>query len=383
MSLKPEELLDLKTFEQVRDDAITDLQTSKFRITNFRPGRIFYTLVEISAKAVDALYKLLAKVIMQLFLSTATGGWLDLVAADRSGVYRKQAQKAIWNVRIGRADATLKATIPEGSIVTTEEDDKGQVLRFLVKTKTILDPGVIETVVQVEAELGGSQYNVGVGQISKFGVFIPGVDYVQNDANGLVLEGTDVETDESLRMRAQNKTVAIAYGGNDYMYKSMAEEIVGVARARINTQQPRGQGTIDAVIIGTEGIPSQTVIDQVVAKYENDGSAIADIGVFPCEIVIVPVTVTIYKDLKRGNADLMKSSAESLISGMFEIIPQTDGNAPQFDPDYGVDRSLIMAARWFIPDVLSMDVIEPATDVKVNFNQLAAPGVITVTVQEV
>ncbi|MDI6913869.1 MAG: baseplate J/gp47 family protein [Desulfitobacteriaceae bacterium] len=381
--MKPEELLDLKTFEQVRDDAIADLQTSKFRITNFRPGRIFYTLVEISAKAIDALYKLLAKVIMQLFLSTATGGWLDLVAADRSGVYRKQAQKAIWNVRIGRADATLKATIPEGSIVTTEEDDKGQVLRFLVKTKTILDPGVIETVVQVEAELGGSQYNVGVGQISKFGVFIPGVDYVQNDASGLVLEGTDVETDESLRMRAQNKTVAIAYGGNDYMYKSMAEEIVGVARARINTQQPRGQGTIDAVIIGTEGIPSQTVIDQVVAKYENDGSAIADIAVLPCEIVTVPVTVTIYKDPKRGNADLMKLSAESLISGMFEIIPQTDGNAPQFDPDYGVDRSLIMAARWFIPDVLSMDVIEPAADVKVNFNQLAAPGVITVTVQEV
>lgn len=379
--MNPEDLLELKTFEQIRDDTIAELQTNKFRITNFRPGRVFYTLVELSAKAVDSLYKLLAKVLLMLFLDTSEDEWLDLVAADRAGVFRKLPQQAIWNVIVGRNDISIKAVILPDTIVKTEEDSNGNVLRYLTTTRTTLDPGVEEKTLQVKAEFGGSQYNVGSGQINQFEKLIPGVDWVSNDVDGLVQEGTDRESNNILRIRAQNKNISRAYGGNDYMYISMAEEIVGVAKARVDKNQPRGQGTINAVIIGTNGVPSQSVIDQVVAKYDQDGSAIADIAVYACEPVIVPVTVILYKSTKRGNADTMKTQAEELIRKMFD--PITSQDSPQFDLDYGVDRSLLMALRWFVSDVLSVDVPEPAADVKVTFTELATLGLLTVTVQEV
>ncbi|GAB6170793.1 hypothetical protein JCM15765_02710 [Paradesulfitobacterium aromaticivorans] len=378
--MQPEDLLELKSFEQVRDEAVADLQTRKFRITNFRPGRIFYTLLELAAKAASGIYTLLPLVLRQLFLSTATGAWLDLVAADRAGVYRKQAQKAKWNLRVGRQDTSQRATVPLGSIATTQEDASGKVLRYFATSKVVLDVGVAEALVPFEAEFGGAGYNVGPGQINRLGLFLVGIDSITNDADGLALEGTDTESDDSLRLRALNKTVGIAYGGSKEMYRAMAEEIVGVARARVDTSQPRGEGTIDVVLLGTEGVPSQTVIDQVVAKYDKDGSAIADIAVYPCELLNVPVTVILYKDPKQGSSDAMKLQAESLITEMFKV--EVSQETPHFDPDYGVDRSLISSLRWFIRNTVSIDIIEPAIDAKVGFKQLAVPGVITVTVQE-
>ena len=380
--MKPEDLLELKTYEQLRDDAIADLQSRNFRIKNFRAGRVFYTLLELAAKAVASLFLLLAKVLGQQYLDTAKGGWLDIVAADRAGVYRKQAQKAKWQLRAGRTDTTERITIPAGVIATTEEDSTGKVLRYLVTTRTVLEPGVAEITLEVEAELGGSEYNVGPGQISSLTTFQAGIDYVTNDAEGLILEGTDIETDEALRMRAQNKNVSISYGGNKAMYKSMAEDVVGVAWARVDTNQPRGEGTIDVVIIGTDGVPTQVVIDQVKIKYDDDASVLADIAVYPCEELTVPVELVLYKKAGVGDSVILKMDAENMVAKMFSVVP-SDEEEPRFDIDYGIDRSLLMSLRQLLPDLRSVDVIGPSADVAVSLRQLAIMGTITITVQEV
>ncbi|QGP91716.1 Baseplate J-like protein [Neomoorella glycerini] len=376
--MKPEDLLELKTFEELMDEAVQELQSRQFKIKNFRPGRIFYTLLELAMLAVASLFKLLPKVLDQLFLSTAKGAWLDIVAQDRAGVFRKQPQKTQGVIRAGRNNPAAKAVLPVGAVVTTEEDADGNVLRYLVTKRTVLDAGVAEATVPVEAELGGARYNVGPGRITRLATFQAGIDYVTNDADWITLEGTDLEDDESLRRRAMNKRTGISYGGNQAMYQSMAEEITGVARARVNTKQPRGEGTIDVVIIGTEGVPTQAVIDKVKEKLDNDGSAIADIAVYPAEELVVDITATLYIDPVYGDPAVIDPKARSLLADMFKVTP-VEG-VQQINIDYGLDRSLIVANLRAIERVFSVELLQPAEDIKTTFKQILVLGQVNLTI---
>lgn len=376
--MKPEDLLELKTFEELRDDAIQELENRQFKIKNFRAGRVFYTLLELAMLAVASLFKLLPKVLDQLFLSTAKGAWLDIVAADRAGVFRKQPQKTQGTIRAGRNEAAVRTVLPVGAIVTTEEDTEGNLLRYVVTQRTVLDVGVAEVVVPIEAELGGTQYNVGTGQITRLATFQAGIDYITNDAGWVTLEGTDLEDDESLRRRAMDKRTAISYGGNATMYQSMAEEITGVARARVNTKHPRGEGTIDEVIIGTEGVPTQAVIDQVVEKLDNDGSAIADIAVYPVEELAVDVTATLYIDPNYGDPAVIDPAARAILTDMFKVMP-VEG-VQQINIDYGLDRSLVLANLRGIEHLISVDLQQPASDIRTTFRQIPVLGQVNLTI---
>lgn len=376
--MKPEDLLELKTFEELRDEAVQELQSRQFKIKNFRPGRIFYTLLELAMLAVASLFNLLPKVLDQLFLSTAKGAWLDIVAQDRAGVFRKQPQKTQGVIRAGRNNPAVKAVLPVGAVVTTEEDADGNVLRYLVTQRTVLDAGVTEATVPVEAERGGARYNVGPGQITRLATFQAGIDYVTNDADWITLEGTDLEDDESLRRRAMNKRTGISYGGNQAMYQSMAEEITGVARARVNTKQPRGEGSIDVVIIGTEGVPTQAVIDKVKEKLDNDGSAIADIAVYPAEELVVDITTTLYIDPVYGDPAVIDAKARTLLADMFKVTP-VEG-VQQINIDYGLDRSLIVANLRAIEHVFSVELLQPAEDIKTTFKQILVLGQVNLTI---
>lgn len=378
--MKADELLDLKTFEELRDEAVQELRDRSFKITNFRAGRVFYTLLELAMMALNTIYILLAKVLPQAFLGNATGAWLDVVAQDRAGVFRKQPQKTQGLVRVGRADTSIKTVLAVGDVVATEEDSDGNTLRYLVLERTVLAAGIAEATVPVEAELGGAGYNVGQGQITQLATFRAGIDWVINDEDWITLEGTDLEDDEALRQRAINRRMGIAYGGNKYMYQSLAEEITGVARARVDTNHPRGEGTIDIVVIGTEGVPSQSVIDQVVANMAKSGSAIADIAVYAVQEKAVDITATLYYDPEQGSPDVIKPAGEGIISDMFAVT-RVEG-VQQLNMDYGVDRALLMGNLRSVSGVISIDLASPAADVRVGFKELAVPGVVDLMVVE-
>lgn len=375
--MKPEELLELQTFEELRDEAVQELNNRNFKIKNFRAGRIFYTLLELSMQAVAVLYKLLVKVLYQLFLSTATGQWLQVLALDRSGVIIKQPQETLGVIKAGRTDTSTKAILQVGDIVSTEEDNEGNTLRYFVTAQTILDVGVAEVTVPVKAENGGAKYNVPASYITKLTTFRPGIEYITNDADWITQEGTDLEDEESLRRRAQEKPFSISYGGNKMMYQSKAEEITGVARARVDIKQPRGEGTVDVVIIGTEGVPSQAVLDAVAAKLEDEGSAIADIAVYPIEELPVDISATIYYDSDYGDPILIESQANDVINNTFKVTPVE--NIKQFNIEYGVDRSLVTSNLRNITNVISVEITAPAADIRPTTNQLAVPGVISLT----
>lgn len=79
----------------------------------------------------------------------------------------------------------------------------------------------------------------------------------------LIVPGTDAETDENYRRRVMEKIAGPAENGNRQHYKTWAESVEGVGRARI-IPLFAGPNTVMALVIDPDGLPaSQPVVERV------------------------------------------------------------------------------------------------------------------------
>lgn len=90
-----------------------------------------------------------------MFLTHASGVWVDLKAADY-GKKRKKAQKTQGLVTLSRTNDQGEAVkIPKGHVFKTEKDVNGEELRFFVLEAAVLQKGARSVDVLVEAEKEG------------------------------------------------------------------------------------------------------------------------------------------------------------------------------------------------------------------------------------
>jgi len=251
-----------KSLEQIRQDLFDFIGAKQDeyaaagwlpRLLNLNKG-IVRGMIEIWAWGLWLLYQFLAVVLKQAFASTATGGWLDLHCLD-VGVTRKEAVKASGTVYFTRVGSVGNVPILAGRVVKTLPDGAGQVYRYITTVAALLPDGESEIAVPVAAEEYGAASNVTAGQISEIVTVIPGIDGVENRAGWLLVEGSDREEDEPLRLRyfLAWKT---GNGCTKYAYEGWALAVTGTESVRILDNHPRGQGTVDVVVKGTAGIPT-------------------------------------------------------------------------------------------------------------------------------
>lgn len=253
----------IKTFDEIVRDMLQKVAT-RTRLSNFNPGSIIRTLVEIVAFAIAELYALVAAVVKQGFLATATGFWLELKVREY-GLTRKPAVTTRGVVVFGRRATTGNVTIPAGVIVSTLTDQNGRQYRFVTTEAVVLQAGQAEIGVPVIAEQPGAGYNVGAGAIQKLTVYVSGVDYVRNDGGWITAEGADMETDEELRRRGFLAWAELARGGTRDAYVAWALSVPGVKNVFVDDTLPRGQGTVDVYIISTSGLPTAALVAAVQA----------------------------------------------------------------------------------------------------------------------
>jgi len=378
--IKPEDIIPIKNFTELMDATKTRLRDLAFRITNLRAGGVFYTLLEMANQGLADLYSLLKDTMPQLYLDTATGDWLDLRAAEFE-VYRKLAQKTQGTVTFGRNAAGGNVVIPAGTVVSTAVDRYGEKLQYIVTTQAVLEG--LEVAVPVEAEFAGARYNVGAGQISQLVTFVAGVDYVTNAAAWITREGADDETDDSLRARAKGKWSQLSVGGTRDAYIAWAQEVPGVVVVRVDDQLPRGQGTVDAIITGSAGLPTQDLIDQVQARIDERKPLCADVLVIGPAPVTVDFDVTLHVHRDYGDLAEIQAEAEEIIDIMFRY---GDTNYPEIQkvsPEFGVIRAQVIANLMAIEHVLNVTLTVPAADVPVTARELAVKGSVAVTAQRV
>ena len=227
-------------------------------------------LLEMWCWGLWQLYQFLELVLRQAFPDQATGFWLDL-HCKQVGVARRPATKVSGTVYFTRAAMAGNVPIPAGRVVRTRPDGAGRIYRYVTTVAAVLLDGAGEVAVPVLAEEYGAAANATVGQICEIVTVVPGVDAVENREGWITLEGSDQEGDDSLRER-----YALAWkvlnGCTKYAYEAWAREIVGVVQVKVRDQHPRGEGTLDVVIIGSAGAPSEALLAAVGANINGTGN---------------------------------------------------------------------------------------------------------------
>ena len=367
-----DEVLPIPDMDTLRDHKIAELQEAGFVITNFHSGGIFYTMLMIVLRVKIELIQLLRTVLNNLFVSHATGVWLDLKMADYSKK-RKKAQKTQGLVTVSRLDAEGEAVkIPKGTVFKTVQDINGEELRFFALEAAVLQKGAQTAEVPVEAELEGTRYNVPQEQITRTLTYLGEVS-VSNTKDWIIREGSDTEDDESARTRTLRSWSELAQRAIEDTFVNTAESVPGVLFAQADCLHPRGQGTVDVIVTGTAGEATEGLLNDV-------RKAVAQIA-GPYDNILVKSSVTVPQDIavtvtvsNAPDNSQIENRVRTILTGLLAV--RKGRRLHEL-----TCSDINLAIRSGCDTVTNAVVTVPAADVRLSRDKVIIPGVISVTVE--
>lgn len=234
-----------------------------------REGSIIYDAIAPVAYSFAEMAMNMQQVVLNAYLQTANGLYLDYKAAER-GTQREPAT----NARV-----TAEFTDNKGNPLTIDVEDRfsstGASPIFYTCSK-VLPNGQAE----LTAESAGIEANGVLGQLLPVTPF-------DNLGKAEIVEVTvparDIEDDETLRKRLLSGNEIINYGGNVTDYISFTKELEDVAAVQVYPTW-KGGGTVRLVILdNTYNAASQSLVATIQTKIDpqdspGDGYGIAPIG---------------------------------------------------------------------------------------------------------
>lgn len=368
-----DKIIPLPDEEEAMEDIREELEEEGFVITNFNKGGIFYTLVRIMVYVYRQILVLAREIVNSCFMKHTSGDWADIKAADY-GKYRKEAKKARGYVTVYRSDSSYALTVQAGHMFKTMPDARGTEQKFYAVSETVIDAGEQTGMVLVEAEQPGISYNVPAGKIVVSMIHLAGVERVSNEIGWLLEEGTDEETDESLRERCTNSFSELASRTIEEKLKNAAESVNGVIAAEINAQHPREQGTVDIYITGTAGEATDELLQQVSDAIENLKGNYEDYLVRSAAVSRQNFRLTIWL-AEDASKDGVKETAEDIINSLLGV------NRKELHRFYR--DTLIKALADRIIDYRTADIIEPSGNIMLEKGMVVLAGDINVTVKNI
>lgn len=373
-----------KTLNEVRTDVfqrIEDVQ-DEYQAKGWLPNRlnlnkgIVRGLLEVFCFGLYQLYQLLEQVLRQSFPKQATDDdWVDL-HADQVEVVRKPSTKAQGVVTFSRTGTDGNVRIKAGTVVRTPPDGEGNRHRYATTREAVLPAGATSVSVPVESEKYGAAANATAGQIVELATPVQGVEAVTNAADWLTQEGADAETSPKLSER-----YTLAWQGSDgtnrSAYRKWALAVPGVVAVEVLDQHPRGQGTVDVVVKGADGVPTDSLLTNVRYALEDNTPINDDWQVkspVPIGVELV-AELELYAGVDPATA---MATAESRLRAMFTDPSVVSGVSPlQIGKDLTLDRvtALVMA----VAGVKRVNWTAPAADVAVASDGLAVLQNLTLT----
>ena len=361
------ELSDLK------EEKVQELQEAGFTITNFNSGGIFNMLLMIILELRIEFTKLLRTVLKQMYVSSATGVWLQEKGADYSKAI-KEAQKTRGKITVTASGEHETITIPQGTVFKTEKDINGTELRYFSIANDVLLKTEQSILVEVEAEKAGAEYNVPAGKIVKTLTHLDGVESVSNLNEWITQAGADQESEEIYRSRILNAWSELATGTTAAKYKSVAEKVNGVLYATVDQLHPRGQGTVDIIVTSTAGAASPELIGQVEQAIEEVRGEYDNVLVKSAETVYQDLQVVVIMP-KLGETNGVKERCEASIQGYFKISTERDLNEL-------ILLDILYSIKKDIPESKNIRILEPAEDVMLETGKVIVLGNLTITVEQ-
>lgn len=232
-------MFESRTYEQLMKETLALAPPG----IDLRQGSIFYDAVSASINKIARLYADLDRVFNLVFITTATGEYLDRRAWE-FGITRKAATPAKYHfVYTGTRPQVGERFFhnDSGFYFTLTEIDKALYLEAETLGTACNDIQDGDIAVPVDTVVGLTSANF--SEIYEYGVA--------------------TEDDESLRARILEKIAGPAENGNRQHYKTWCESVAGVGRAWVKPLW-NGENTVMGVLISPEGLPvSDSVIKDV------------------------------------------------------------------------------------------------------------------------
>lgn len=289
-----------KTDEVILEDMLDNTRDD----IDKREGSIAYDLLTPTAIELSLAYIELDAVLALGFADTSEGDWLERKTSEL-GVIRKPALIASGEVTFTGDEDT---EIPTGTRVITENG------LYFVTTDNVEIGESGEVTAPIEAEEGGSEYNVSAGDIVDIDGDLEDVIDVINEDD--ITGGIDEETDESLLERYYSRVRRPATSGNVYHYEEWAKEVPGVGDVKVYPTWD-GAGTVKVVLLGgNQTAPEQSVIDDVESYIEDNRPVGANVTVVGAEEVSINISADLVlssiADINDVKADIERGVTEYL-----------------------------------------------------------------------
>lgn len=355
--------------------------------TAWKPGSVVRTMIAGVAIVLAAMSGLIALIAASGFLALSSGPWLTLVARYVYNTERITGTFASGFITIDNASGNVYA-IDVGDLVVTNTTTGATYRNTAVVNIASLQTGVIAA---IQADEIGTASNAGAGAIDDLVTSYLGLS-VTNDA---ALVGTDDETDESLRARAQEMTGALSPNGPKDAYSYFAKGAVradgtaiGVTRVKAT---PDGTGNVAVVVAnasgpvsGTQGNPATDLGAVHLAMEENAVPLGITLSTASATALTVNVVGTLWakETLSLTDAEIAAAVTprlSALMAGMpigGVVIAPADGKVYV----QAIEAEITDAVRGYFVD---LDITTPAADVAVTGSQAPVSGTLTLTVVRV
>lgn len=295
------------------------------------------------------------------------------------GVERKKETYAIHTVTLWKSSPVDKDTqVPDEFLVTTEPVNDNPPIQFRViadQDKYIAVGQNSVSGVKVICTEPGEIGNVGPGEIKL--IAQAGFDYVTDSQ--ILESGTDREDDAPYRQRILDKKRNPERGGVEIDYKVWAESVDGV-KAALVLPLARGNGTVDIVISGNEGIAGPDLVARCQAFIDTKTPAdIADGGVR----VIAPTPIVINLVL---SGCIWRQGYDNTIGGPFVRQTLQDYIHQKVNTDriFRIYDVIALAKQTYDPADVNKNPIlldfvleEPSANISLNGADVSVPGTIT------
>lgn len=369
-------MFQLKDFRSILAGMVNRVRAVSTRLTDFHPGSVTRTLLEASAIEIEELY-------LQMY-----HGIIEAIPVAIYGAFdfsRRPAAAAYGYVTFSRATAAgADYPIPAGTAVATATG-----LSFVTADTVTLATG--QTAVQALAVCAqaGVVGNVAAGSISVLTTSVTGIEAVTNA--GAFTTGADAETEAQRKDRFREYIATLARGTRAalvYAAKLATVETAGlvterVTQARIIEYDDDGGvtpiGIARVVIHNGASAASGALVERaqaIIDGYQNDAGEYVPgykaAGVLaPVEAASlrqVAVTETLF--LEQGfDAAAVAAAVEAAQTAYFAALGIGDA----------VLRAELIAAAMGVPGVYDCTLTDPASNTPMSLDQVAVPGVFTVT----
>ncbi|HCB2353236.1 TPA: baseplate J/gp47 family protein [Escherichia coli] len=241
---------------QIRDELLRDIK-NLLQLTDQQlgPDSDWYVRASSVASVAEGLYQHQGWIVRQIFPDTADTEYLVLHARTR-GLTRKSANSATGTASFtGEAGSTAEAGL------VFKRDNKS----WTTTSAVIIAANGKGTATAVSSS-SGTAGNTVAATTATLTTTPSGFD--STVGVGIMLGGTDEETDAELLARLLEIIRRPPAGGNKYDYKRWALEVTGVTAAYVYPLR-RGLGTVDVAVTSAGELPSQDVIDRTQAYIDD------------------------------------------------------------------------------------------------------------------